>query len=425
MSAFKRKYSQGLSLIEVIISMVIIGLCSLISLMMMRYIGEGLNKTRNQETLTFFKQKIINTLSNQASWDKTITLNSSMNCRKTYPSSCPNGTSANIDLYDANGSKIIDSTGTVYYRRDGSPCPAGSSLEECPLLITLGWKISCSTAQECKYPSDLLQVKFVHDPTVEKKGFSSVAYDINWISRKSLANNSSPLITCTQSGKVFIGIGQYLTDTSGNIQNADSNGCVSLNAFKGFPGFAGVIGPQGPKGPPGITGPDAGAPVPPVVPPPPPPTIATWCTATPQQAAICSAFMSKLGRQPDITSANYYLGILSSGGSLPQIELLMSSSLEALGQTAAGKYSTPSAVGDNGIELGMDVYPGGVATISIEGVSVSFTVPPGKKFTPEESYSAYTNAAKAKGLDTSTVSVSGAIEKAVISDVAKKIKNSP
>lgn len=425
MNSFKKKYSHGLSLIEVIISMAIIGVCSLISLMMMRYIGESLNRSRSQETLTLLKQKIINTVSNQASWDKTITLNPSMSCRTTYPSSCPNGTSANIDLYDSNGNKIIDSSGGITYRRDGSPCPAGSSVAECPLSITLGWKISCTTAVECKYPVDLLQVTFFHDPTVDKKGFNSVSYNINWTSRKSISNNSSPLITCAQTGKVFIGIGQSLTDTSGNLQTADSNGCVSLNAFKGIRGFTGPLGAQGAQGPKGIAGVDAGSPVPPATPLPTPPTIATWCSTSSQHTAVCNAFSSKLGRQPDLTSANYYLDILTSGGSVPQIELYMTTSLEALGQTAAGKYTTPTAVGPNGIELGSDIYPGGVASISIKGTTVSFTVPPGKKLTPEESYAAYTAAAKAKGLDTSDIAVSGAIEKAVINDVATKIKNSP
>lgn len=426
MNSFKKKNNQGLSLVEILISMAIIGLCSLISLMMMRYIGEGLTRSRSQETLTLLKQKIINTLSNQASWDKTITLNPSMSCRTTYPSSCPNGTSANINLFDSNGNKIIDSTGSVSYRRDGSECPAGSSLEECPLSITLGWKISCSNPTECKYPVDMLQVNFYHDPTVDKKGFNSVSYNINWTSRKSISNNSSPLITCTQSGKTFIGIGQSLTDSNGVLQTADSNGCISLNVFKGPRGFTGVIGPQGLDGPKGPTGVDAGAPVPPPpLPPPPPPTIATWCGTSPKNNSVCTSFLSKLGRQPDLTSANYYLDMLNSGGTVAQIELYMSSSLEALGQTEAGKYTTPSAVGPNGIELGFDVYPGGTATVSIKGVSVSFTIPPGKKLTPEEAYSAYIAAAKGKGLDTSDASVAGTIEKTVINDVATKIKKSP
>ncbi len=58
-------------------------------------------------------------------------------------------------------------------------------------------------------------------------------------------------------------------------------------------------------------------------------------------------------------------------------------------------------------------------------MSVSFTIPPGKKLTPEEAYSAYIAAAKGKGLDTSDASVAGTIEKTVINDVATKIKKSP
>lgn len=424
MNLSKKNSRQGLSLVEVIISLGIISMCSLIALMMMKFVGDGLSRSRNQETLTILKQKIINTLTNQSSWDKTIAMNTAMNCRKTYPSSCADNTNANIDLYDADGNKVLDSTSGLMYRRDGSQCPTGSSLEECPVSITLGWKISCSTPEECMYPVDILKLTFYHDPSVDKKGFNSLSYDINWTSRKSLSNNSSPLITCAQSGKMFIGIGQYLIDTSGTTQNADSNGCVSLASFKGPRGFAGALGPQGIQGPQGPQGPmGGGAPPPPFVIPPPTP-IAVWCATSMQHTTVCNSFVSRLGRMPDLTSADYYLDILTHGGTVAQIELLMSTSLEALGQAEAGKYSAPSAIGPNGIELGNDIYPGGVGTISIEGVSVTFNVPPGKKLTPEEAYAAYTTAAKAKGLDTSRTEVSGAIEKAVISDVANKIKHS-
>lgn len=425
MNLYKKKSNLGLSLVEVIVSIGIISMSSLIALMMMKYVGDGLSRSRNQETLTILKQKIINTITNQSSWDKTIAMNAAMHCRQTYPSSCVDNTNANIDLYDADGNKIIDSTSSgVYYRRDGSQCPTGSPLEECPVTISLGWKISCSTPEECKYPVDILKLTFYHDPTVEKKGFNSLSYDINWTSRKSLSDNSSPVITCAQSGKVFIGIGQHLTSTSGVIHNADSNGCVGLGAFKGPRGFMGALGPQGPQGPDGIAGPDGGGPpFSPIVIPAPTP-IAIWCATSMQHTTVCNSFVSRLGRQPDLTSAEYYLDILVNGGTAAQIEHLMSTSIEALAQADAGVYSSPSAIGPHGIELGTDIYPGGVATTSIEGVSVAFTLPTGKKLTPEEAYAAYTTAAQAKGLDTHRPEVAGAIEKAVIYDVSTKIKNS-
>lgn len=425
-----KKNQQGLSLVEVIVSIGIISISSLIALMMMRLVGEGLSRSRSQETLTFLKQKIINTISNQASWDKTIALNPTMSCRASYPSSCLNGVSANIDLYDADGNKVLDSTSGLSYRRDGSICPAGGSAEECPLSITLGWKISCSTSEECKYPVDLLRVTFFHDPAIESKGFNSISYDINWTSRKSIANNASPLITCVQSGKVFIGIGQSFIDTSGVTQIADPNGCVPLSAFKGPRGFTGALGIQGGpgiKGANGIVGPGAGLPpLPPTPPitPPAPISMTAWCATSPQHNAICSSFLSRLGRQPDLTSAELYLNVLTSGGSIAQVEALMSSSLESLAQVAAGTYAAPSAVGPNGIEMGTDIYPGGIATTAIDGVSVSFTFPPGKSLSPEQVYASYVTAAQAKGLDVSKTEVLGAIEKVVIGDVAVKIKKS-
>jgi type II secretory pathway pseudopilin PulG len=415
--------TRGLSLVEVIVSIGIISLFSLIALTMMNYLGASLTRSRNQETLTYKKQKIINTLSNQISWDMTIANNTPMNCRKTYPSSCADNTSANIDLYDGNGNKILDSTGGISYRRDGSPCPSGSSVDECPLTISLGWKVTCSTVEECKYPVDLLKLTLYHDPTVPTKGFNPTAFNINWTSRRNLSKNSSPLITCIQYNKVFVGFGQSITDGAGTVHTADSNGCMSLNVFQGPKGFAGGLGPTGPKGDPGPPGVIFATPPPPTppVPPPVPLTIAAWCATDAQTTAVCNSFQSKLGRKPDFTSAKYYLDLLNGGTSIAQIEHQMSTSLEALGQAAAGKYSYPSAVGDHGIELGFDIYTGGIAVAMIDGVSVSFILSPGKKMTPEEAYAAYTNAALAKGLDINKPEVIGDIEKSVISDIAAKI----
>lgn len=413
--------TRGLSLVEVIVSIGIISLFSLIALIMMNYLGASLTRSKNQETLTYKKQKIINTLSNQISWDKTIAMNTPMNCRKTYPSSCADNTSANIDLYDGNGNKILDSTGGVSYRRDGSPCPAGSSVDECPLTISLGWKVTCSTAEECKYPVDLLKLTLYHDPSVPTKGFTPTSFNINWTSRRNLSKNSSPLITCIQYNKIFIGFGQSITDGSGTIHPADSNGCVSLNAFQGPKGFAGGLGPDGPKGVQGPPGVISALPLPPMPPPPPPLTIGAWCAASVQKTTICNSFQSRLGRKPDFSSAEYYLDMLTSGVSIAQIEHQMSTSLEALGQAAAGKYSYPTAVGPHGIELGSDIYTGGLAIATIGGVSVSFLLAPGKKLTPEEAYAAYTNAAQAKGLDINKPEVIGDIEKTVIKDIASKI----
>lgn len=415
--------TRGLSLVEVIISIGIISLFSLIALTMMNYLGASLTKSRNQETLTFKKQKIINTLSNQISWDKTIAMNPPMNCRKTYPSSCADNTSANIDLYDGNGNKILDSTGGVTYRRDGSPCPSESSADECPVTISLGWKVTCSTVEECKYPVDLLKLSLYHDPAVPTKGFSPTAFAIDWTSRRNLSKNSSPLITCIQYNKVFVGFGQSITDGAGTAHAADSNGCLSLTVFQGPKGFAGGLGPTGPKGaqgPPGViyaTPPPPSPPLPPSA----PLTIGAWCAASVQQTTICNSFQSRLGRKPDFSSAEYYLDMLTGGTSIAQIEHQMSTSLEALGQAAAGKYSYPTAVGPHGIELGADVYSGGIAVSMIDGVSVSFLISPGKKLTPEEAYAAYTNAAQAKGLDINKPEVIGDIEKTVIKDIVAKI----
>lgn len=413
---------MGASIVEVIASIVILSLCSVIALSMIQYIGNRTNTIRSKENLSILKQKILNTLSNQSAWEYTLSKNASMQCRIQSPSSCTNGTNSNFDLYDAIGNMIL-SSGNTFYRRDGSQCAgAATTSEDCPVSLKLGWKIECNSLEECKYPSDLIQIYVAFDKVYSLNNFNESFLSMNWTNRRNISATQSPIAVCASTNeKIFIGFGKSKTDGSGKVYSADANGCVDKVAFKGRQGFSGVNGTQGVQGSQGDIYPKNKS-LPPTDIPFEDKQINAICNSTADYKAVCSAFKSVLTRPIDFSNLHLYYNLyLSNSKNASIIKFHMSNSLEAQAQALAGKYNYPKAIGPYGIQLDSDVYPGGKVQAVIDQTNVTFQVPVNSSLTPEQAYASYINAAQAKGLDINKKEVIGGIENAVIKDIILKI----
>ncbi len=239
--------NKGFGILETLVSLGILSIATFVVLQMMGTFGLGLSSERAKNGLLLKRQDIVATILSQSSWNKTIAANSPMLCRRTYPSSCSNETQASINLYDSDGDLYLNSAGDTY-SFDGKKCSPTSSTV-CPLKIKLEWKVFCETAEECKYPTDLVKLTFYKNPAFGAELPSPIEkYNLSWIPRRNLSDNSSPMISCAKTGKIFVGFGVDLGEDYASPQMADENGCVPLTTFVGEPGFPGVQGPVGPRG---------------------------------------------------------------------------------------------------------------------------------------------------------------------------------
>ncbi len=229
------KNSKGFGIIEVLVSVAI----SLILMQAMSSIM--INSFREQQKLnsklqfTTVKESVLGYLSNQSSWEKTVSNNTSVTqCLLAHD--CTSGAAGVIDLYDITGAKIIHSNDPKSgFTAEGVQCNSfdENSYNDCVYHIEISWTAQCPSTAPCDLPEELVTstVKF-------NRKFSSLNpknYSFEKIARRSLSSET-PVVRCANAGKIFIG---NSTPTF-NGEIVDGAGCVNRQAF---------MGPQGVPGP--------------------------------------------------------------------------------------------------------------------------------------------------------------------------------
>lgn len=293
-----RSHQKGFSLVE---GLVALGLLSAI-LGVAGTVGTLLNDTNNIDSrkaaFQTISSSLMSTVTYQTAWDVTKTKNASMNCAKTFPSSCTNGTQAIVAVYNSEGKKLTDpSNENQGFKTDGDVCYTFKTGENgCLYRAEVGWYIKCSSPESCQYPEEQISVTFKYSG---KEKFNVQAFNFPPQARANLAANQSPTTSCAKNSGVFVGYGQTVYDGDGGVYASNTRGCVPLTAFRGSTGPQGPQGPQGPRGPTGSMGgpgsvyylpppvilsggpSDPGPAAPPVAAAPPPPPVAVAPSAPP------------------------------------------------------------------------------------------------------------------------------------------------
>lgn len=242
---------RGFSIVEGLAALGILG----VILAVAASVGMILNKSSQYDTrkgaLEMVSSSILSTITQQKGWDLTKLNNQSMACARTFPSSCANGATAVVTLYNSEGKKITDPNNDQWgFNTSGEVCTTFKTGQAgCLYRAEVRWYIKCSSAQSCQYPEEQVSLTFQYSGADK---FNLESFNFPPRSRSNLAANQSPTASCAKNAMVFVGYGQTLNDGDGGVHVSDSQGCISLMAFRGP---TGPVGPQGPAGASGARGP--------------------------------------------------------------------------------------------------------------------------------------------------------------------------
>lgn len=307
--------AKGFSLVEAMIGL---GALSLTATVMLNFANTQrlfASKNSSQTALTSLRENILNTIVNQPSWDRTKTMNASLACMSTYPSTCPDGFGGDINIYTSNGTLLVDSLNpSSGFTLAGKPCTGYSAQgnDLCPLKASVSWQARCSGIEGCKFPQEVISVNFVYSPAQQRQITNFSNFNVYQLSRRNLSENASPTTICSSAGRIYIGSGNLVQDGQGIPTEADQNGCVPVQAFRGARGAQGAQGGRGPTGAPGIVitgsgggggGYSGGS------------TASAMCSANPW---ICASYNTVLNRNPEVGGVTFWEGdyssCLNSGG---------------------------------------------------------------------------------------------------------------
>lgn len=200
-----------------------------------------------KSAFTTLSSNLMSVISQQNAWDLTKDKNSSMRCATFIPSKCPDGTRAEIALYNVDGVKITDpSNKNQGFTSEGEICNDFDGTDKaCRYRANVYWSIHCSSNETCQYPDEKIEIRFAY---AGPEKFNLSALNIMPRSRTNLADNHSPIANCAHKGKFYIGFGNSHEDGDGKTYVGDIEGCVSMAAFRGATGTVGATGAKGIQG---------------------------------------------------------------------------------------------------------------------------------------------------------------------------------
>lgn len=239
------KNNRGFSLMEALIASGILvgGLMTVVGIITAQQ--KMMSGQIQSASVSFMRQNIVNLITTQGAWNKTRELNSEMSCMRTYPSTCTNGQTAQINLYAQDGSLVVDTKNpSGGLRQNGKVCSGydASGANDCGVRAVVTWEVACSSATSCQYPQELVSVNFTQKNFLAGIFSSLSGFDINKMARVDMGDNQSPLINCVKIGKMFVGFDKSYTSASGVAFAADAKGCIDTAAFKGKQGDPGLAG---------------------------------------------------------------------------------------------------------------------------------------------------------------------------------------
>ncbi|MGZ3774504.1 MAG: hypothetical protein ACXVCY_11865 [Pseudobdellovibrionaceae bacterium] len=254
--------SNGISIAQVILmlsALSVIG-ASLTSLIQKR--KEFQQEIAFKHKVKELRTTLLNNIASETAWSHTKAHNSFMNCTSSSQPNCSTGSTNKtpIAIYNGSDELFYDSRNPYNgFKFNGTPCSTFSSSgnDDCPLRAQVLWRAECEDAG-CSSVQDfiVIQFEFSANSADKKYPFNAAIYNSVEQNRLRLGGSDSPILACSNYGKVFIGPGQSL-----NGQGADSRGCVNYSALIGPQGDRGPTGDQGPMGPMGPAGPPGASPV--------------------------------------------------------------------------------------------------------------------------------------------------------------------
>ena len=364
--------SSGFTLIEILVTTAVMMIAFGVIITTVEAHRREVKRIAFISQLQSLREAAVAAIANQTAWQNTRNGNRTlMDCMTKFPATCgvpvPNAPAANFNLYDGTGKILINSNApTSGFDEYGKPCGnyLASGSRDCPVRVRTTWNIVCSGADGCKYPEEYVSVLFDYSPP-PGTGYVVNLNRINLkaFSRTNLLDNQSPTVTCATRNLIFVGFGKTVLNGQRQPTNADVDGCVPLQAFKGPVGFRGFMGPMGPRGPRGPIGPmgPPGNTTPAPLPEPEPidPQVAI-CNSYGQ---ICALYSQYFGRFPDAAGAAFWASQLAGGQSLESIEANFQV-VASGGQYVTTGFDRPTLWNDISASLGLPSGPVGDAPCS-------------------------------------------------------------
>ena len=275
---------NGASIAEVTVSAALVAMLALSSASLYSYYNQQDDQAKYKQTAVLIRQQVLSLLSNEDSWNQTVTLNvngapafgipanaaSKLKC--LIPSNniyCQNqiDTEPSISVFDAQGTLFINgNSNTAGFTKYGQPCNTFDGVngnDACPIKISVGWtascavpmdswnlmccntpgpgpstcaggsKYSCVPGKSCKVTQSLLQATFTFKPNSALTQLTTnlAKYNLVDLPRVSADAEFGPDAYCASIGKFY-----YPTATGTHIGlsgQIDSNGCILLCKLQG------------------------------------------------------------------------------------------------------------------------------------------------------------------------------------------------
>ena len=164
-----------------------------------------------------------------------------------------------ISLYDASNREIVSADPSAGFTATGEPCtgyqPAPNGNDRCPIRVRAEWRANCTTSN-CTAtnfnPAEFVTVSFEYSPSPDNKAQRINVGALGMVEQNRMAalTSKASSVYCGSRGRIYIG-----RDNAFNGIDADNDGCVAYDAFRGPQGDKGPVGRTGSQGEPGLRGP--------------------------------------------------------------------------------------------------------------------------------------------------------------------------
>lgn len=224
--------NKGFSLVEVLVTCLILGIVSLGAGTLFVQMSRMQNKTNVKESSLLIRSNMFSLFRNERAVREMLTRNPSMACLLATPSSCTSGSSGVVDVYQPDGSLFFrTSAANQGFTKEGQSCDTYGTAPVCSMRYQISWRALCGA--DCTNPQILVTGVFQGQQTDFPINLSNYNFEV------VIPRFTDALwIRCAEKGMFFLpsGIGGF---------TADADGCIDPNAFKGADGPPGPPGPQG------------------------------------------------------------------------------------------------------------------------------------------------------------------------------------